>query len=50
MLTLKKKQSLLVVILESLHKDEAALLVGLIKKDIGVTHLTKDLVEEAYVL
>jgi hypothetical protein len=44
---LKKKQ-LLTVILESLHKDEAELLCKLIKRDIGVKHLTLNLVLEAF--
>lgn len=47
-LSAKKKTELLTVTLESLHKDEAELLVGLIKKDIGVPHLTEDLIKEAY--
>jgi len=50
MLTPKKKSEILVVILESLHKDEAKLLVGLINKDIGVRHLNEALVKEAYSL
>lgn len=48
MLTPKKKSEILVVILESLHKDEAKLLIGLINKDIGVRHLNEALVKEAY--
>jgi hypothetical protein len=47
-LTEKKKQDLLSVTLESLHKDEAELLVGLINKDIGIRHLNQNLVKEAY--
>lgn len=47
-LTPKKKKELLVVTLESLHKDEAELLVGLLNKDIGVRHLNEKLVKEAY--
>ena len=49
-LTQKKKQDLLAVPLESLHKDEAELLVGLVNKDIGVRHLNEKLVKEAYEL
>jgi len=49
-LTQKKKQDLLAVTLESLHKDEAELLVGLVNKDIGVRHLNEKLVKEAYEL
>jgi hypothetical protein len=44
---LKQKQ-LLTVILESLHKDEAELLVKLIKGDIDIKYLTKNLVLEAF--
>ena len=44
----KKKTELLLVALESLHKDEATLLVKLIQKDLGVKHLTPKLVEEAF--
>ena len=47
-LTPKKKQEILTVILESLHKDEAELLVGLFNKDIGVRHLNEKLVKEVY--
>jgi hypothetical protein len=36
------------VILEALHKDEAALLLRLVKKDLGVKFLTRKLVEEAF--
>lgn len=44
----KKKTELLVVILESLHKDEAKLLEGLLKKDLGIKYLTPKIVQEAY--
>lgn len=47
-LTPLKQKQLLVVILESLHKDEAEILVNLIKGDIGVKYLTLNLVSEAY--
>ena len=47
-LTEKKMTSLLVVLLESLHKDEAELLVGLIKKDLGVKYLTRQIAMEAF--
>ena len=43
-----KKKSLLVVILESLHKDEADLLVKLINKDLKVKGLTEKIVQEAF--
>ena len=45
----KKKKSLLVTTLESLHKDEAELLVKAItKKDLGVKYLTNKIIKEAY--
>ena len=47
-LTDKKKTELLLVTLESLHKDEADLLERLVKKDLGIKHLTPKLVEEAF--
>jgi hypothetical protein len=47
-LSAEKKKSLLVVILESLHKDEAELLVKLINKNLEVKFLTKNLVKEAF--
>lgn len=47
-LTEKKKRELLLVMLESLHKDEADVLVRLIKKDLGIKFLTPNLVKEAY--
>lgn len=47
-LTPEKQKSLLLVILESLHKDEAELLVKLIKKDLGIPTLTKKIVQEAF--
>ena len=47
-LTPEKQSSILLVILESLHKDEAELLVKLMKKDLGVKFLTPKLVKEAY--
>lgn len=43
-----KKRQLLLVILESLYKDEAELLCKLIKKDLGVKYLTMNLVLEAF--
>lgn len=44
----KKQQELLLVILESLHKQEAALLVGMINKDLKVPGLTPELIHEAF--
>lgn len=47
-LTPEKQSSLLVVILESLHKDEAELFVKLIHRDLQVKFLTANLVKEAF--
>ena len=47
-ITPEKQKSLLVVILESLHKDEADILVKLIKKDLGIKYLTPKTVKEAF--
>jgi hypothetical protein len=47
-LTGAKQKSLLVVILESLHKDEADLLVKLFKRKLEVKFLTANLVREAF--
>jgi hypothetical protein len=47
-LTSEKQRQLLLVILESLHKDEADLLVRLIKKDLKIKHLTTSLITEAF--
>lgn len=47
-LTPQKQQQLLLVILESLHKDEAVLLVKLLQKKLDVKNLTVDLIKEAY--
>lgn len=45
----KKKKSLLTTTLESLHKDEAELLVkALTKKDLDVKYLTARIIKEAY--
>lgn len=43
-----KLKGLLVVVLESLHKDEADLLVRLMKKDLKIKQLTPRLVQDAY--
>lgn len=43
-----KKKSLLTVILESLHKDEADLLVRLLKRKLEIKFLTPNLVREAF--
>ena len=47
-LTPDKARQLLLVVLESLHKDEADLLTRLIRKNLGVKHLTAKLVDEAF--
>lgn len=47
-LTPQKQKQLLTVTLESLHKDEADLLVKLIQKDLQVKYLTPNLVTEAF--
>jgi hypothetical protein len=47
-LTNDKKKSLLVVILESLHKDEANLMVKMFKKKLDIKFLTPALIKEAY--
>jgi hypothetical protein len=47
-LTAKKKTELLLVVLESLHRDEAALLVQLLTKKVKVKGLTPKLVHEAF--
>lgn len=45
----KRKKSLLTTTLESLHKDEAELLVKAItKKDLDVKYLTPRIIKEAY--
>jgi hypothetical protein len=47
-LSSKKQKSLLVVILESLHKDEADLMVKMFKKNLDVKFLTPTIIKEAY--
>ena len=47
-LTPKKQSTLLIQVLESLHKDEADLLVRVIKKEFKVPYLTAKLINEAY--
>jgi hypothetical protein len=44
----EKQKQLLVVILEALHKDEAALLVKVFQKDLGVKYLTPKICKEAF--
>lgn len=43
-----RQQNLLIGILESVHKDEAEILVKLINKDLKVKYLTANIVKEAY--
>jgi hypothetical protein len=47
-LSSEKQKSLLISLLEALHKDEADLLVRCIKKDLRVPFLTAKLVKEAF--
>jgi hypothetical protein len=47
-LTSQKQKQLLLVILESLHKDEAEIMAQLVQKKFKVNHLTMKLVQEAY--
>jgi hypothetical protein len=47
-LTPEKQKALLTVILESLHKDEAALMVKMLQKDLQVKFLTVNLVKETF--
>lgn len=44
----EKQKSLLVVVLESLHKDEADLVVKMMNKDLQVKFLTANIVNEAF--
>jgi hypothetical protein len=46
--TADKATQLILVILESLHKDEAAMLIKVFQKDFKVKHLTPALVKEAF--
>ena len=43
-----RQTSLLKIILESLHKDEAELLIKMIHKDLGVETLDTKIVKEAF--
>jgi hypothetical protein len=47
-LTPEKQKSLLVVILESLHKDEAELLCKVFRKKVDIKFLTPNLINEAF--
>jgi hypothetical protein len=43
-----KQRNLFTGILESVHKTEAELLVKMVKKDLGIKYLTKQIVKEAF--
>lgn len=43
-----KQKNLFIGVLESVHKDEAELLVKMVKKDLGIKFLTKQIVKEAF--
>jgi len=47
-LTSEKQKSLLISVLEALHKDEANLMVRCIQKDLKIPFLTKKLIGEAF--
>lgn len=47
-LTAEKQKSLLIPVLEALHKDEADLLVRCMKKDLRIPFLTPKLIKEAF--
>lgn len=47
-LTPEKQKRLLVIVLESLHKDEAALLIKLLNKNLSIPTLTKNIVSKAF--
>lgn len=47
-LSAQKQKQLLVVILESLHKDEAELFIRMLRKDLNVKYLTAQIVREAF--
>jgi hypothetical protein len=47
-LSADRQRQLLLVILESVHKDEAELIVKMFKKDLGVKYLTKKIIKQAF--
>lgn len=47
-LTASKQRSLLIPLLEALHKDEADLLIRCFKKELNISFLTPKLVKEAF--
>ncbi len=44
----EKQTALLLVVLESLHKDEATLFIKMLKKDLSIKWLTPKLINEAF--
>lgn len=47
-LTGTKQQNLLINVLESIHKDEAELLIKMMKREVKIPYLTLQIVKEAY--
>lgn len=47
-LSKEKQTALLLVVLESLHKDEAELFIKMLKKDLGIKWLTARIVNDAF--
>ena len=46
--TTEKTTQQLLVMIESLHRDEAAIIIKVLQKDFKVKHLTSNLVKEAF--
>ena len=46
--TTEKTTQQLLVMIESLHRDEAAIIIKVLQKDFKVKHLTHNLVKEAF--
>lgn len=47
-LTGVKQQNILINVLESIHKDEAELLIKVMKREVKIPYLTAQIVKEAY--
>jgi len=47
-LTGEKQKNLLINVLESIHKDEAELLIKVMKRDVKIPYLTSQIVKEAF--
>jgi hypothetical protein len=47
-LTGEKQKNLLINVLESIHKDEAELLIKVMKRDVKIPYLTAQIVKEAF--